>query len=74
MQIPQNLLPIAKMKNRKHHSLLTNKLILIVPEGDFTKTEIEGALQNNFIPVSLGDTRLRTETAGAVAATLLTQF
>jgi 16S rRNA (uracil1498-N3)-methyltransferase len=52
----------------------TSKLILIGPEGDFTKEEIELALLNNFIPVSLGDTRLRTETAGVVAATLLTQF
>ena len=50
---------------------LTNKLMLIGPEGDFTAAEIELALQNNFIPVSLGNTRLRTETAGIVAATLL---
>ena len=48
-----------------------NKLILIGPEGDFTTTEIELALQNNFTAVSLGKTRLRTETAGMVAATLL---
>ncbi len=45
--------------------------ILIGPEGDFTKQEIELALQNNFIPVSLGETRLRTETAGVVATTIL---
>lgn len=49
----------------------TNRLMLIGPEGDFTKTEIERALQNGFLPVSLGNTRLRTETAGIVAATLL---
>jgi 16S rRNA (uracil1498-N3)-methyltransferase len=49
----------------------TNQLILIGPEGDFTKQEIEAALQTNFIPVSLGNTRLRTETAGVVAAVLL---
>lgn len=48
-----------------------SKLILIGPEGDFTKEEIETALKNNFIPVALGNTRLRTETAGIVAATLL---
>jgi 16S rRNA (uracil1498-N3)-methyltransferase len=48
-----------------------NKLILIGPEGDFSKTEIEAALQRYFIPVSLGNTRLRTETAGIVAAVLL---
>ena len=45
--------------------------ILIGPEGDFTNIEIETALTNNFIPVALGNTRLRTETAGIVAATLL---
>lgn len=46
-------------------------IILIGPEGDFSSTEIELALANQFIPVSLGETRLRTETAGIVAATLL---
>ena len=49
----------------------TSKLILIGPEGDFTKEEIDLALKNNFIPVALGNTRLRTETAGIAAATLL---
>ncbi|MBV9960785.1 MAG: 16S rRNA (uracil(1498)-N(3))-methyltransferase [Parafilimonas sp.] len=48
-----------------------NKLILIGPEGDFSKQEIELALQKNFIPVTLGNTRLRTETAAIVAAALL---
>ena len=50
---------------------LSDVQILIGPEGDFTKEEIELALQNNYIPVSLGETRLRTETAGLVAAVLL---
>lgn len=48
-----------------------NTLLLIGPEGDFTKNEIELAIQHHFIPVSLGNTRLRTETAGVVAAVLL---
>jgi 16S rRNA (uracil1498-N3)-methyltransferase len=48
-----------------------NMIILIGPEGDFTEDEIELALQSNFVPVSLGDTRLRSETAAIVAATLL---
>ena len=42
-------------------------LILIGPEGDFSVKEIETALQHNFIPVTLGNTRLRTETAAIVA-------
>lgn len=49
----------------------TDQLILIGPEGDFTQKEIDLALQNNFTAVALGNTRLRTETAGMVAATLL---
>lgn len=41
--------------------------ILIGPEGDFSEKEIQLAVENNFIPVSLGSTRLRTETAAIVA-------
>ncbi len=48
-----------------------SSLILIGPEGDFTLQEIELALQKAFEPVSLGNTRLRTETAGMVAAVML---
>ena len=46
-------------------------LILIGPEGDFTLEEVETALTAGYLPVSLGQNRLRTETAGVVAATLL---
>ena len=49
----------------------SDTLILIGPEGDFSPEEIDRALQNNFLPVTLGNTRLRTETAGIVAAVLL---
>ncbi|WP_136481242.1 16S rRNA (uracil(1498)-N(3))-methyltransferase [Cognatitamlana onchidii] len=41
--------------------------ILIGPEGDFSAKEINLALANNFIPVTLGPNRLRTETAAIVA-------
>ena len=44
-----------------------NYLILIGPEGDFSNEEIELAIQAGFHPVSLGESRLRTETAGIVA-------
>ena len=53
---------------------LSSKIILIGPEGDFTTEEIRSAIQHHFIPVALGATRLRTETAGVVAAALLTQL
>jgi 16S rRNA (uracil1498-N3)-methyltransferase len=41
--------------------------ILIGPEGDFSTKEINFAIENKFIPVTLGNTRLRTETAALVA-------
>jgi 16S rRNA (uracil1498-N3)-methyltransferase len=44
-----------------------NYLILIGPEGDFSPEEIELALKSGFQAVSLGVSRLRTETAGVVA-------
>jgi 16S rRNA (uracil1498-N3)-methyltransferase len=50
----------------------SSKIILIGPEGDFTSEEIENAIAENYLAVSLGETRLRTETAGLVAAVLLT--
>lgn len=45
-----------------------NITILIGPEGDFSLNEIQQSLEHNYIPVSLGESRLRTETAGVVAA------
>src|ERR1035437_9467473 len=45
----------------------TDILILIGPEGDFSKEEVQKAISFGFVPVSLGNSRLRTETAGVVA-------
>jgi 16S rRNA (uracil1498-N3)-methyltransferase len=45
--------------------------ILIGPEGDFSSQEIEKALAKNHIPISLGESRLRTETAGLVAVNII---
>ncbi len=44
-----------------------NTTLLIGPEGDFSPAEVEKALKAGFIPISLGESRLRTETAGVVA-------
>lgn len=49
----------------------SNCIILIGPEGDFTTTEINQAITEEYKPVMLGETRLRTETAAVVAAALL---
>lgn len=46
-------------------------LVLIGPEGDFSPAEVEAALEAGFQPVTLGRSRLRTETAALYAATAL---
>ena len=67
----QNKASLKEITGQLPNEIITQSLILIGPEGDFSKEEIAVALQNNFIPISLGQTRLRTETAAMVAATLL---
>lgn len=42
-------------------------IILVGPEGDFSEAEVDQALDNGFVPVSLGNSRLRTETAALAA-------
>ena len=63
-------------ENHDHHLMdlakpKGNYLILIGPEGDFDPKEIELALSKGFKPVSLGKSRLRTETAGLAAVQML---
>ena len=52
-------------------SLTESVLMLIGPEGDFTPEEIKLAIGHAYQPISLGNTRLRTETAAIVASTFL---
>ncbi len=49
----------------------SNITILIGPEGDFTKEEVNFALYNGYKTVSLGNSILRTETAGVLACSLI---
>ena len=46
-------------------------LVLIGPEGDFSEEEVKKAIENGFEPISLGRSRLRTETAALVACHIL---
>ena len=52
---------------KKEYSSAENVTILIGPEGDFSSEEIKKCLAKNFTPISLGKSRLRTETAALVA-------
>ncbi len=63
-------------ENHENHLLDVAKpqgkyLILIGPEGDFDPKEIKEAIEAGFLPVSLGKSRLRTETAGLAAVQML---
>ncbi len=71
---PQNKISLKEFCSQTANPINKYSTILIGPEGDFTTDEIDLALQNKFSPVALGATRLRTETAGIVAATLLSVF
>lgn len=59
--------PGDKLNLRDELTLQSSCLILIGPEGDFTPAEIETALHNGFKPITLGESRLRTETAALEA-------
>ena len=65
---PGNKIDIKKMNADK------DCLLLIGPEGDFSPAEIEWALENNYQAIHLGPTRLRTETAGIFALSVLKNF
>ena len=58
---------LPSQKKKLKNEVVSESTILIGPEGDFSTLEVEVALKNNFIPISLGSSRLRTETAGVIA-------
>jgi 16S rRNA (uracil1498-N3)-methyltransferase len=60
--------------NIKNIKVEEDCLLLIGPEGDFSPKEIELALFNNYQAIHLGPTRLRTETAGLFALSVLKKF
>lgn len=62
---------IPKENFTKYVNKNKNQIILIGPEGDFSQKEINLAIKNNYFPITLGKNRLRTETAGVVACSLM---
>jgi 16S rRNA (uracil1498-N3)-methyltransferase len=64
----------SEKKNIKEIVALDDVNILIGPEGDFSSSEIATAISNNYTPIQLGPTRLRTETAGIFALSVLKIF
>jgi len=60
--------------NIKNLEVADDCILLIGPEGDFSPKEIEWALSQNYEAIHLGPTRLRTETAGLFALSVLKKF
>jgi 16S rRNA (uracil1498-N3)-methyltransferase len=60
--------------NIKQLAVKDDCILLIGPEGDFSTKEIELALSQNYEAIHLGPTRLRTETAGLFALSVLKKF
>mgnify|MGYP000430112541 CR=1 FL=1 len=63
-----------KMLPSIYDNLANSLSILVGPEGDFTTQEIKLALELGWKEINLGSSRLRTETAGVVVASVLAQI
>lgn len=57
----------AKKHLKEVYQATENALILIGPEGDFSEDEVNEAIRNGYQPITLGESRLRTETAALIA-------
>ena len=65
---------IKKIPVSKLTKIQESTLVLIGPEGDFNKDEIDYAIKNDFKPLSLGNNRLRSETAAIVVTSAFSTF
>ena len=62
-------IPVSKLTKTQESTV-----VLIGPEGDFNKDEIDYAIKNDFEPLSLGKSRLRSETAAIVVSSAFSTF
>ena len=65
---------IKKIPVSKLTKIQESTVVLIGPEGDFNKVEIDYAIKNDFEPLSLGNNRLRSETAAIVVSSAFSTF
>ena len=65
---------IKKTPVSKLTKIQESTVVLIGPEGDFNKDEIDYAIKNDFKPLSLGNNRLRSETAAIVVTSAFSTF
>ncbi len=72
-----NYIATYRLENKNLYNLKeksTHSSILVGPEGDFTESEISGAIEGGYMPVNISQNRLRTETAAIVACTILARI
>ena len=65
---------IKKISVSKLAKIQESTVVLIGPEGDFNKDEVDYAIKNDFEPLSLGNDRLRSETAAIVVSSAFSTF
>jgi 16S rRNA (uracil1498-N3)-methyltransferase len=75
-ELPEIKLMAHCMDGERHdlikiNPVVTDFVILIGPEGDFSRNEVQLVVSKGFMPVSLGASRLRTETAGVAACQII---
>lgn len=71
MSVKEAVENYLRAENAKLSQKTPHITILIGPEGDFSKQEVELAARHGFIPIHLGKSRLRTETAAVVACSMI---
>ncbi len=69
--IPRKAITLALQEAKLLDMSERNILVMIGAEGDFTKEEVEKAISKGFIPIHIGNSRLRTETAGITAVSAI---
>lgn len=76
-EAPQKLIAHCEPDEKTNIKSITASndcILLIGPEGDFSTTEIQHAIEHQYQAIHLGPTRLRTETAGLFALSILKKF
>lgn len=63
--------PEVTLRLQERYRKGNNCILVIGPEGDFSAQEVAAAQENGFVPISLGNSRLRTETAGVMGCALI---
>jgi len=70
----KNVSSLSSLMGSVNGSLINRTVLIVGPEGDFSGEEIDTAINAGFIPVSLGNRRLRSETASTAAVSIIMDY